>query len=289
MTDQTAPGVRSAIAVIVLSYGVRATLINAVRSLLEQGVAADVVVVHSGGGSVRERLAAAGLHPRVIEVPERLFPGGARNVGIGATTAPYVAFLADDCFAEPGWLHQRVRAHGEGHASVASAVLCHQPNNPVALAAHLSLFVRRMPRTDPAVALAYGASYARTLFKRVGPFRDDLEGGEDTEFHQRLDPADKPIWRPEVRTIHNGADTLRAFLSGQFRRGLRMAHAWREIGAFSPLAVARNSLQRTGMVIGEGFKVVEPQQRWTVFLAAPLIILGNIVYAWGALSAGRQS
>ncbi len=280
---------QAAIAVIVLSYGVRATLGDAVRSLQNQDVPAEIVVVHSGAGSVRERLAAEGLAPRVIEVSERLFAGGARNVGIAETTAPVVAFLADDCSAEPGWLQNRVRAHREGHASVASALLCHKPTSPVALAAHLSLFVRRMPRANPGVALKYGASYERALFERYGPFREDMEGGEDTEFHQRLDAADKPVWRPDVRTVHKGATTLSGFLKGQFARGRRMAHAWREIGAFSPMAVARNAVQRTGMIVGEGYNVVEPDQRWAVIVAAPLIVLGNIVYAWGALSAGRKS
>lgn len=278
-----------AIAVIVLSYGVRSSLVDAVRSLQAQDVPAEIVVVHSGGGGVRERLAAEGLEPHVIEVPERLFAGGARNVGIAATTAPVVAFLADDCSAEPSWLQNRLRAHREGHASVASALLCHKPRNPVALAAHLSLFVRRMPRASPDVALKYGASYERALFERYGQFRDDMEGGEDTEFHQRLTPADRPVWRPDVRTVHKGADTLGGFLKGQFARGRRMARAWREIGAFSSMAVARNAIQRTGMIVGEGYNVVEPEQRWAVIAAAPLIVLGNIVYAWGALSAGRQS
>jgi glycosyltransferase involved in cell wall biosynthesis len=276
-------------AVVVLSFRGRATLPDAVRSLLAQDVGAEIVVVHSGGGGVRERLAAAGLNPRVIEVPERLLPGGARNLGIASTSAPHVAFLADDCIAEPGWLRARLRAHEEGAAAVASALLSHKPNNPVALAAHLSLFIRRMPRMAASQTLCYGASYDRRLFEAHGVFRDDLEGGEDTEFHQRLAPAEKPVWRPEVRTVHVGAETLIAFLSDQLRRGRRIAQAWREIAAFSGAAVAKDAVERTAFIFRHAFNVVEPQQRWAVVLALPLIALGNLVYAAGALSVGSRA
>lgn len=278
-----------AIAAIVLSYGDRPTLIEAVRSLYAQDVPAEILVVHSGDGNVEARLSEAGLKVRVVHSADRLFPGAARNLGLSATQAPFVAFLADDCIAEPGWLWERLRAHRQGAPAVASALLCHKPDHPVALAAHLSLFVRRMPRADPGVALTYGASYARSLFSKYGPFREDLEGGEDTDFIQRLDPTERPKWQPLVRTVHAGAETLGAFLSEQYRRGKLMAKSWRELGVFTSGFVARNAIERTGQVIRESLQVVDAQHRWTAILSAPLITLGNLVYACGALAEGRRS
>jgi glycosyltransferase involved in cell wall biosynthesis len=276
------------IAVVVISCGDRPTLVAAVRSLQKQEVPAEIVVVHSGPGDPAARLAEAGLQVRVISSNQRLYAGGARNLGIAATHAPYVAFLADDCLAEPGWLAERLRLHQEGAPAVASSLLCHKPDHPVALAAHLSLYVRRMPRAHPSKALAYGASYARALFTRYGRFRDDLESGEDTEFHQRLAPADQPRWQPQIRTVHAGAETLSAFLSGQYQRGRRMASAWSAIGSHSPGFVARNALARTGQTIRESLQVIEPRYRLAAVLALPLVLLGNLVYAWGALAGGRR-
>lgn len=276
------------IAAIVISYGDRAPVVEAVRSLLQQAVPAEIVVVHSGPGDPAARLQEAGLEVQVISSSRRLFAGGARNLGIAATHAPYVAFLADDCLAEPGWLAERLRLHQEGAPAVASSLLCHKPNHPVALAAHLSLYVRRMPRAHPSVALAYGASYARTLFAQYGLFRDDLESGEDTEFHQRLAPADQPQWQPQIRTVHAGAETLSAFLSVQYQRGRRMANAWSDIGSHRPGFVARNALARTGQTIRESLQVIEPRYRLAAILALPLVLLGNLVYAWGALAGGRR-
>jgi glycosyltransferase involved in cell wall biosynthesis len=277
------------IAAVVISFGERETLIPAVRSLCRQDVAAEIVVVHSGSGDVESRLAAAELDVRVVLSEARLLPGGARNLGISSTRAPYVAFLADDCIAEPGWLRERLEAHEEGARAVASALLCHQPANPVALAEHLCLFVRRMPRTDPAVALRYGASYARALFDRHGLFREDLESGEDTEFHQRLEAADKPWWRPQVRTVHVGSETIGAFLKSQYRRGRRIAQTWRKMDAFTTGFVAKNAVKRTGLVISEALRMVEPQHRAATIRAIPFIAIGNLLYACGALTAGRRA
>ncbi len=244
-------------------------------------------MVHSGGGGVAAKLASAGLDVRVIESSVRLFPGGARNLGIASTRAALVAFLADDCVARPDWVKERLRAHREGAAVVASALLCHKPKSPIALAAHLSLFVRRMPRIAAPLALAYGASYERRLFTKYGRFRDDMEGGEDTEFHQRLARSDKPIWRPQVQTIHAGAETFGAYLSSQFRRGRRIAEAWREIGPINKATVAKDAINRSGFILRHAIGVVEADERWAARLAMPLIVFGNLVYALGALTAAQ--
>jgi len=272
-------------AVVVMAYGLRPTLAAAVLSVARQQPSAEVVVVHSGDGDPAEDLARAGLDVRVIKSQTRLFPGGARNAGIAATRAPIIAFLADDCVAHPGWIQARLAAHQEGAASVASALLCHRPRNLVAFAAHLSLYTRRLPGASEDVALLYGASYQRALFERYGLFREDIESGEDTEFHARLTEAERPTWRPDVRTIHTGPETLSAFLTTQNHRGRRMAEAQSAIGGPTKGTVAIDAIVRTGRIVGEALRFTPANERWRVRLAAPLIALGNIAYASGALSA----
>lgn len=277
------------LAVVILSYKCRSSLVSAVRSICLQSEPAEIVVVNSGGGRALEHLVDAGLMVTVIERDERLYPGGARNLGIASTTAPYVAFLADDCAARPGWIRARLDAHRRGETAVASALLCDAPTNPIALAAHLSLFVRRLPGIDPALALNYGASYDRRLFEKYGAFRDDMEGGEDTEFHQRLVDADKPVWHPEICTSHRGPATFGSFLSDQFERGRRAAHAWRAINGLGRGRVASNIVKRIGFILRQSLKVADPQNRVAVFLALPLVALGGCAYALGALSADSKT
>lgn len=252
---------------------------DAVASLLSQDILPEIVVVHSGGGAVPPQHDAV----RVITSAERLLPGGARNLGIDSTKARYVAFLADDCIASEGWVRNRLARHRAGAPTVASALVCHRPRNPVTVAAHLSLYFRRMPRANPQVALRYGVSYERGLFEQHGLFDDQLESGEDTQFNQRLAPDQTPLWAPEIITVHGGPETVMAFLQAQARRGRRMAEAWRALGAFSAPAVAKDALSRTRLIMREMWSVVEPNQRATALAGAPLIVCGNIAYAWGAL------
>ena len=143
--------------------------------------------------------------------------GAARNIGIKATSAPYVAFLAADCMATPGWVGQRIEAHQIGAAAVGSAVMNSNPRNPISWAAHLSLWSRRMPGSRR--GLAYGASYDRCLFEQHGLFREDLRRGEDDEFHDRLPQDQKPIWSPAIHTIHLNSTRFWHLIFDQYRRG----------------------------------------------------------------------
>jgi hypothetical protein len=158
----------------------------------------------------------------------------------------------------------------------------------VALAAHLSLYFRRMPRVNPYAALRYGVSYDRALFDRYGLFDEGLESGEDTQFNQRLAPDETAVWAPDVITAHRGPETLGAFLRTQVTRGRRMAEAWGALGGVSPSAVAKDALTRTATIIREMWGVVEPSQRDAALFSAPLIVCGNIAYACGALLAGGR-
>jgi len=276
------PASDPAIAVIVMAHGLRPTLAAAVRSVIDQGANVEVVVVHSGEGDPEIYLRDAGLDVKVIRSHVRLLPGAARNVGIQATDAPIVAFLADDCIAQPGWIAERLAAHKSGASSVSSALLSHRADNPVALAAHLSLYVCRLPKTHPDSALKYGASYNRALFERHGLFREDMEGGEDTEFHDRLRDADRPIWRPEVRTVHTGVETIGDLLKTQYQRGQRMAAVSYLLGRHSRGAIAKDAVRRTSRIIRESLSFTERSERLTVLLAIPFIAIGNLAYAWGA-------
>lgn len=178
-------------------------------------------------------LAAAGISVPVVERPEPLFAGAARNLGIEATRAPIVAFLASDCRAEPGWVAARLALHRQGFAAVASALTNSHPRSLVAWASHLVSFSARLPGLPAAEAIAYGASYERRLFETHGLFREDLRTGEDTEFIARLPPAERPVWSSEVRTIHVNPTNLFIALGDQYQRGKRWAQAQTELGLAS--------------------------------------------------------
>ena len=265
------------IAVVVLSVGAPPELRDAVASLQRQSVPVEVTIVNSGGGDLT---AVRSLMPEatIVEVAERLWPGAARNRGIAATRAPLVAFMASDHILTPGWAAARLARHRAGHATVACAVINSDPQSLVAWAHHLSILVRRLPGVPISEAGLYGVSYDRVLFERHGLFREDLRIGEDTEFNGRLPPADKPVWAPEVQTIHRNTTSLVAFCADQFRRGQRSGYHW-------PLhknsARWWTAVRRYKDIATLAPKCVEGEDLRRVKAARPILFLGTACYGVG--------
>ncbi|QKC75966.1 glycosyltransferase family 2 protein [Mesorhizobium erdmanii] len=229
------------LAVVVIGYRAPPSMIGSVRSLLDQGVALEILVVNSGGGDAKSLLSEAGLDVPVIEISHRLFVGAARNIGIAATKAPFVAFLADDCLACPDWAEARLSQHLSGAPMVSSAILNSHPQNPFACAAYLALFVRRLPGLPAELALRYGVSFDRRLFEKYGVFDESMRVAEDTDFLKRLPPELEPLWYPRVKTIHRNQTRLLGLLVDQYGRGYRTGAYYTGTTPSKPLRLARNT------------------------------------------------
>ena len=271
---------------VVLDLGGQPSLAAAVRSLASQGRAAEIVVVSSGGGSAPRIVAETGVESTVITSRQRLLPGAARNVGLAASHASHVAFLAGDCVAEAGWVAGRLAAHEAGALAVSSAVTNGAPWNPFAIAAHHLLFPLRLPGTPPAVRLDYGASYARPIFTRYGGFRNDLRIGEDTEFHERFGAEVPVTFRGDVRAAHRNTTTLGTLLRDQYHRGYRAAQA-REIlyGSSARRRFATNVLRRAPRSLLISLRAT-PVRGWgKIAWGLPWMPIAAAAYALGAASA----
>ena len=215
------------ITVVVMGYRNRATIVDAVASVVTQTAPepAEVVVVTSGDDGSADTVRAAYPDLRVVDAPTRLLPGGARNVGMDAATGTVVAFLAADCLAEPGWVAARAAAHRAGHPVVAGAMTLAPPRRLSAWALHFDLYGARLPGRGvgpvlPGDPAAHGLSFDRAVLDRVGPFDTALPIGEDTDFARRLAALDVPVWfDPRVRTAHRGPATTRALLAERYQRG----------------------------------------------------------------------
>jgi hypothetical protein len=273
------------LAVVVLSVGAPPELRAAIDSLLRQTEPLEIVVVNSGGGRLADVLADRPAI-RTIEVPELLWPGAARNVGIRATQAPWVAFLASDLVAAPDWATQRLALHRAGKASVASAVSNAQTGNLFAWAAHVTLHARRMAGLPRRKAHRYGASYARSLFERYGLFREDLRIGEDTEFHRRMRRRDRPVWAPQVVASHRYTQSWRELIADQQVRGERWAVHWP-----TPLRGTwlTRGLERYAGTLPLALRAARGRDRWMVLAASPIVLAACLAYERGASNAGATA
>jgi glycosyltransferase involved in cell wall biosynthesis len=211
------------IGVIIISTHSDPRTAAAVDSILTQDVPAEIVVVNTGRGSLRQLLEDRLQHVQLVESPRRHNVGGARNLGIAHCRASLIAFLASDCQATPGWLRRRVDAHKSGHAMVASALRpAPDPDgriSTISWAAYATTHTGRMPETPPDEAARYGLSYDRRLFERYGLFDAGRNLDEDTDFNNRCSPEGLAFWDPEILTLHDYPGRLIEALGDQFRRG----------------------------------------------------------------------
>ncbi len=259
---------RSKLAVVVIGFRAQSGLVRAVSSLLEQDEQAEIVVVNSGGGDPKALLADHADRLRILNIRQPLYAGAARNVGIDASVAPHVAFLAGDCRARPGWIRARLAAHGRGARGVASAIVPSDLDSDLAVAAHLCLFGARSPQVPPTQALRYGASYDRHVLGQFGYFHAALRISEDTDLARRLGKQVHPAWDPRVQTEHAAPSGRLRFWAEMFGRGRRAARyhpardqqtPWRP-GLCSELIEGASQRTDTALRIARDILKVAPQR-----------------------------
>lgn len=272
------------LAVVVLAVAAAPELRTAVESLRRQSVPLEVVIVNSGGGDPHGVLSGQDMAMKIISMPGLLWPGAARNLGIRASRAPWIAFMASDHIAREDWGATRLKLHRRGHSAVACAVVNSHPGNLYAWASHLSILVRRLPGVPRKEALRYGASYSRSLFEKYGEFREDLRIGEDTEFNARLDRADRPVWAPAVQTIHLNPTTFRDMVQSQFDRGRRTGLYWPPKKEQSLPAYVR---ERFTSIARLSWRSVRGRERFFVAACWPFLLVCIWTYALG-IRAGRR-
>ncbi|HET9051739.1 MAG TPA: glycosyltransferase family A protein [Candidatus Dormibacteraeota bacterium] len=204
-----APGV-PAVSVVIPTYHRPEMLRTALESVLAQELvgAFEVVVALSDPEAAADRAAAeavAAADPRVhvTAAPSSAGPASARNAGIRAARGGILAFIDDDCRAEPGWLAAGVSALGSADL-VQGRTDPERPPGPFDhfVAVHelswlwetCNLFVRR-----ESVDAAGGLPETRLLGGAV----DHRVMGEDTEWGWRLVRAGaRPAFAEEARVLH---------------------------------------------------------------------------------------
>lgn len=225
------------IVVIVMAVDTDRRAVAAVRSIIDQSVTAEIVLVNSGEGSFSGSLQPELLlRITLVESSHRSLPGATRNLGIVHSKAPIVAFLAADCIAQAGWLDGRLKAHREGHDLVASTV---RPNADVrgiissaSWASYALIHLHRAPRTIlPPKALSFGLSYRREVFQRHGMFDETVRVSEDLRLNRMLrDKGYRALWDRRIVTLHDYPSHLGAAVHDQFWRGRRSGQYARQGG-----------------------------------------------------------
>ncbi|MGC1513286.1 MAG: mycofactocin biosynthesis glycosyltransferase MftF, partial [Acidimicrobiales bacterium] len=154
----------------------------------------------------------------------------ARNTGLSAVEAPFVAFLDSDCEPAPGWL-DRLLVHFEDPAVVAVAPRIVEPlgSDDSVLARYeavrspLDLGSREgpvFPRSRVSYVPAAALVVRREAVLAIGGFDETLTTGEDVDFVWRLATGGATVrYEPESRVAHHHRSRLSAMLARRVAYG----------------------------------------------------------------------
>lgn len=247
----------------------RASLPDAVRSVLEQSLAAEEIIVVDNGPihmDARTLLDEANLpqnRTRVISLPPYSGPAMPRNVGVWESQGDYIAFLDDDDRFAPEYLWEMVRQAESTGAELLVGVRVHLDEHGIERR-------RTQPQSVPAERwlefLLQGGNpgvggtnlvVKRDAFLRVGGFPVSLTSGQDRAFvmaalraGQHLGTVDKA----EVLCF----DPVGFRATGHFRNvhnNVRIMHTHWDIMTW------RMRWRHARMILARGFRTLRRERR----------------------------
>ncbi len=242
------------VSVVIPAYNASATLGECLRALANQRLAQaeyEVIVVDDGSRDTTAAIART-FHPvRLIRQPNQGAPA-ARNCGIAAARAPWIAFTDADCIPSRGWLAALLAAV-EGQVDrpmgVAGRTVGHQSLSPAAhyvdLAGGLDAERHLAHPTFP-FAPSGNVLYRRDLLERVGGFDERFHTYDACDLHTRLCRLDSGpmLFAARAVVLHRHRDSWPAYFRqqrgygygyGQFAWHYRSAMTWgigRELAAW---------------------------------------------------------
>jgi glycosyltransferase involved in cell wall biosynthesis len=291
----SAGGERSVVSVVIAAYRSWATLPQVLHALEAQvGFGnREVVLVDSSAELPEGEVARRWPWLRYLVLPERAYPGRARNVGVAAARGDIIAFLDADAVPLPGWLDALESELEPGVDAVAGAILNGTPRSFIGTAGYLLEFADWLPDRRGRVehAATCNLLVRREALVQSGGFREDLEGGEDTIFTFPLGRAGRLAFAPRARVQHLNRTRWRAYFRNQRRLGgsfgavchsVDFPHGWLARPLLAPAAFAFR-------LVALGRRLLPhpgPLARAVVLL--PILVAGTFAWVAGLAESGAR-
>ena len=222
----------------------------------------EVIVVDDGGSDALEELLA--LYRAKLQISlfkqNHLGPAAARNLGAANASGTYLAFVDDDCRANPDWLSQLSAAFSQSpDAAIGGMTVNALEQNIYSTASQmLILFLCNYFNRDPRearFATSSNLSFPAERFREIGGFSAEFQtaGGEDRELCDR--------WRNHGFAIHYSTSVVvRHF------HALTLRQFWRQHWIYG---IGGHRFHRIRERQGQGPIRVEPIQFYTGILKFP--------------------
>jgi len=211
--------------IIIPSYNSRNTIIECIRSVLNQSYKTPykVIVVDSSSDGTDKIIAKYFPAVNLIHIEKKTFPGAARNVGVREAFSEYVAFTDTDCVVDYYWIERIIeRMKSYNYDAVGGSILNGTPDSITGTLGYLNEFSSFMPAMKPGFVTATATAnvcYKRKLFQNQ-QFIDSSFAGEDTVFHWTiLENGGNLFFDPEIKVTHLNKTGLKNILKHQLRIG----------------------------------------------------------------------
>jgi glycosyltransferase involved in cell wall biosynthesis len=277
--DVTRPGTPG-VAFIVIAYNAEGTIRACIDSILAQGLPGEVILVDNG--STDGTISCVGGRPVTVVHEAKRCRGAARNRGLDAARADYIAFVDADVELPGDWGRRALDLLGRHPDVAAVGGPGRTPDGSwVSRALDALQYGHRLEdRQEYVVSLATMDVLYRAQSVRGLRFAD-LWAAEDPEFNFRLvERGHKLLWSRDLWVVHHHSTKLGELLRKAFAYGMWfLAPYWRHPGRLNPGVLAR-----VAYVPGALILACVSWFRSAVFWALPFwILLPFIAYAGVAL------
>jgi GT2 family glycosyltransferase len=212
------------ISVIVCTYNGSRTIRECLDGLLQLEYPNFEVIVVDDGSTDRTAAIAREYPFRLISTPNRGL-SSARNTGLRAATGEIVAYIDDDAFPDPHWLHYLAAGFRDGRHvgvggpnipppgnGVVADCVAHAPGGPI----HVLLSDQEAEHVP-----GCNMSFRRSALQAIGGFDPRFRtAGDDVDVCWRLQERGWTIgFSPAAMVWHHRRKTMRAYLRQQWGYG----------------------------------------------------------------------
>jgi cellulose synthase/poly-beta-1,6-N-acetylglucosamine synthase-like glycosyltransferase len=149
-------------------------------------------------------------------------PAAARNSGIRASNAHFVAFTDADCIPDPDWLTQMISEMKPGVAGGGGTIVSYYGDDLISRYIDEIVFRQRyniLQKVPPHITTA-NACYVRSALSDIGLFDESFPyaAGEDRDLGERLAVSGcRFVFVPSAIVRHRHPQTLEGFYNQRFR------------------------------------------------------------------------
>jgi glycosyltransferase involved in cell wall biosynthesis len=212
------------ISIIIPSYFSRSTIEDCIQSLLSQDTkeSFDIWVINSSPDDISDSTALQFPEVHLIQLPQRVFAGKARNIGVQKAKGNILAFIDADCIVSSDWIDTIISWHQRGYKAVGGSIINESRDNIFSKAEYpleILEFSPNNPRAEVKFVSAANSSFSRDVFNQYG-FFPDIRAGEDVIFcHNLIEKGEKIIFDPDLKVFHKNDIGFQEYLKKQFMHG----------------------------------------------------------------------